>query len=125
MHAVNKHGCPPSRSSSICAQVMIEYWVVATRPSGVNGLGLTPIAADADLEDLLNVLPCLPEPPAIGLRWRQLVRNYGVSGREAHDTRLVAIAIESGVREILTLNSADFARYREVTCITPAELLLR
>jgi predicted nucleic acid-binding protein len=36
----------------ICAQVAIEYWVVATRPKAANGLGLSPAEAEADLRTL-------------------------------------------------------------------------
>ena len=92
----------------ICTQVMIEYWVVATRPVAVNGLGLTPAQADMDLDDVLKIIPLIPEPPLIGARWRQIVRQHGVSGREAHDARLVAIAIESGARDNLESQRSRF-----------------
>ena len=74
----------------LCAQVLIEYWVVATRPADRNGFGLTPAEAEGDLIALLGMLPCLPEPPDIAARWLSRVARYQVAGKPAHDARLVA-----------------------------------
>jgi hypothetical protein len=46
----------------LCAQVLIEYWVVATRPAVNNGFGLSPDEAAEDVRSLRALLPCLPEP---------------------------------------------------------------
>jgi hypothetical protein len=64
----------------LCAQVLIEYWVVATRPAANNGFGLSPCEADGDLSSLRGLLPCLPELPDVADRWYALVGRYGVSG---------------------------------------------
>jgi hypothetical protein len=100
--------------------VLIEYWVVATRPKAVNGLGLSVPEANADVEDFLAAFPCLPEPPDIADRWRNLVNQHGVAGRPAHDTRLVALMEAHAVRELLTLNTSDFARYSQIATIAPS-----
>ena len=104
------------------AQVMIEYWVVATRPAANNGFGLSPDEAAADVTAFRAFLPCLPEPPDVADRWFGLVARHGVSGKPAHDTRLVALMEAHGVRRLLTLNPADFARYPTVQCVGPAQL---
>src|SRR3954471_64227 len=77
----------PTHPFVICAQVMIEFWVVATRPPDVNGLGLSPAEAGSRLDDLSVCVPCLPEPSNIGALWRDLMRESPVSGRPAHDAR--------------------------------------
>ena len=77
----------------ICAQVLIEFWAVATRPREVNGLGLTVDEAEKDLDDWGQSLELLPEPPDVAARWRALVRQYAVQGRQSHDTRLVAVML--------------------------------
>jgi len=55
-------------------------------------------------------------------RWLDLCSRYGVSGRPAHDTRLVALMLAQGLTHLLTLNSADFARYTEITSLTPDDV---
>jgi predicted nucleic acid-binding protein len=106
----------------ICAQVLIEYWVVATRPRQVNGLGLEPQAVEASIQELEDAFLVLAEPPDMAARWRELANRYAVRGRQAHDTRLVALMLAHGVTTLLTLNPADFARYNEVTCLAPQDV---
>jgi predicted nucleic acid-binding protein len=107
----------------LCAQVLIEFWAVSTRPREANGLGLTPEQVYSGIARILPILPLLEEPPDIAHRWLELVRRYGVKGKEVHDARLVAFSAAHGIPHILTLNPADFSRYQEVTAITPAQLV--
>ena len=58
-------------------------------------------------------------------RWRELARRQSVVGKQAHDARIVALMLAHNVTHLLTLNSADFARYPEITTITPSESLSR
>ena len=74
----------------MCAQVLIEYWVAATRPRDVNGFGLSPREAEPLLADIDDMFTCLPEPPDIAARWRKIVVDNGVLGKQAHDARLSA-----------------------------------
>jgi predicted nucleic acid-binding protein len=111
------------RSPVVCAQVLIEFWVAATRPRGANGLGVTAADATLFINQTLLTVPCLPEPWDIAQRWRSFVSRYGVIGKPAHDTRLVALTVAMGITDILTLNVADFARYAEVRCLTPTDVL--
>lgn len=102
-----------------CAQVMIEFWTVATRPKHVNGLGLTPAEAEAALRDAEQMLTFLPEPPDIAVRWRLLAQKHNVRGKQAHDTRLAAFMDAHGLTNLLTLNGADFTRFTQLTCLSP------
>ncbi len=86
----------------ICTQVAIEYFVVATRPQDVNGLGKSVADALQDLKDLRALFLWLPEPPRIDLTWEQLIAKYQISGKRAHDMRLAAFAIAHGIKNILT-----------------------
>lgn len=106
-----------------CAQVLIEYWAVLTRPRDVNGLGFSVVEAARRLSRFDETLECLPEPPDIAQRWRKVVMEHGVSGKQAHDARLVALMLSHGISQLLTLNTSDFARYPEITPLTPAEVL--
>jgi predicted nucleic acid-binding protein len=94
----------------LCAQSMIEFWSVGTRPLNVNGLVLTPSHAALALDEFAQVLPCLPEPPDITDHWRRLVTTYNVSGKAAHDARIVAFMVAHGIDTLLTLNTPDFSR---------------
>ena len=107
----------------VCAQVIIEFYVVATRPVDVNGLGFGIAEAQQILADIEESFLCLPEPIDIAVRWRKVVGEHNVLGRQAHDARLVALMLAHGLAHIVTLNPGDFARYREITPMTPAEVL--
>jgi len=104
---------------------MIEYWAVAARPIGVNGLGMSPADASRNLHDALSAFACLPEPDKIGIGWLDLVTAHSVLGKQAHDARLAAFMMAHGITQLLTLNPSDFARYSEITALTPADVLSR
>ncbi len=104
-------------------QVLYEFWVVATRPKPVNGLGLTVAAAAAELTRLQGVFPLLPESPAVFAEWERLVTAYQVSGKNAHDARLVAVMAIHGISHILTFNLAHFARHPNLRALDPASVI--
>jgi predicted nucleic acid-binding protein len=106
----------------LCAQTAIEFWSVATRPKAVNGLGLHPVDAEAALGLAEQWMTWLPEPPDIGTRWRALVNEHNVLGKQAHDARLVALMKAHDLSHLLTLNAADFSRFAGITCMQPADV---
>jgi len=110
-----------SHTLVVCAQVLIEFWAVATRPRNVNGMGLAIEDVLRELDELRRVFPCLPEPPDIAARWRQVVVDHGVMGRQAHDARIVALMQAHGIAHIVTLNVDDFTRYQGITPFSPQE----
>jgi predicted nucleic acid-binding protein len=103
----------------VVPQVLYEFWAVATRPLAVNGLGLTVAAVAAELTRLKVIFPLLPDNAAIFREWERLVTTYSVSGKNAHDARLVAAMAVHGLTHILTFNTADFARYPGITALDP------
>ncbi len=109
----------------LCAQSLIEFWAVSTRPREANGLGLDTQQVFVGVTTIVRTLPLLPEPADIAGQWLHLVRQYAVKGKEVHDARLVAFAVAHQIRDILTLNPDDFTRYREVTAWTPEQLMER
>ena len=96
--------------------------MVATRPLTVNGLGLTPRQAEKEIEVVLNTYTLLPDLAEAFPLWRELCARYSVSGRTAHDTRLVAFMLAHRVTRLLTYNLSDFARYSEVFAFSPAQI---
>ena len=90
-------------------QALAEFWVVATRPVEVNGLGASPQAADAEIVRLLGFFDLVPEPPGAFAIGRRLVTETPVVGRRAHDVRLAAAYAAAGCDRLLTLDPRDFA----------------
>src|SRR6266851_4020487 len=72
-------------------QNLIEFRNCATRPAGVNGLGLLPAVAEAKAATFESLFPLLPETPDIYPAWKALVQAMVVIGKQVHDARLVAI----------------------------------
>ena len=95
----------------ITTQNCIEFWNVATRPASRNGFGLTPIQGERLLRLLERLFPLIPDSPDVYPIWRDLVLQYGVSGVQVHDGRLVAAMKVNEISYILTFNTIDFARY--------------
>jgi predicted nucleic acid-binding protein len=48
--------------------------------------------------------------------------THGVSGKKAHDARLVAAMTVNGITHILTFNADDFTRYTGITVLHPSKL---
>ena len=78
------------RELCLVPQSIYEYWVVATRPTTVNGLGLTIADVDLQVQDLLTRFTLLLDERGIFAHWYELVFGNAVHGKLAHDTRLVA-----------------------------------
>jgi len=103
-------------------QNFYEFWVVATRPTGQNGLGFTPTQAQSELARLKRVFIFLDDTPAILPHWERLVVQHQVSGKSAHDARLVAAMMIHGIGQLLTFNVSDFQRYPNITVLDPTQI---
>jgi hypothetical protein len=79
-------------------QKVYEFWVVATRPVAVNGLGLSIAEAIAEVTKFTALFPLSPDTPAVYSEWLRLVGTHHVSGKNAHDARLVARWRSTGSR---------------------------
>jgi predicted nucleic acid-binding protein len=107
----------------IVPQVLYEFWVVATRPSEQNGLGLSSAQAHADMMRLQDFFTLLRDERAVFERWQDLVLQHDVKGKGAHDARLVAAMQRHGITHLLTFNDKDFERFTGVTVRTPGGVL--
>ena len=103
-------------------QVIYEYWVVATRPSEQNGLGLTSKEVGPIIDHWLDMFRLYRDERLIFHHWKSLVADYDVLGRQAHDARLVAAMQRHGLRELLTFNAQHFRRYSDIEVISPENL---
>lgn len=102
-------------------QTIYEFWVVCTRPTAQNGLGLSPADTQAELSRLKSLFTILDDTPAILPQWEQLVTQHQVRGKHAHDARLVAAMMVHGLSRILTFNVGDFQRYPTLTVLEPQQ----
>ncbi len=96
------------------SQVWYEYYVVATRPKPSNGYGLTPDRAIRELMHIQELGQYLDDSIQVRDNWLKLVERYQVSGKPAHDARLVAVMQTHGLQQLYTLNPKDFQRYAGV-----------
>ncbi len=94
----------------IAPQNLIEFRGSATRPAEVNGLGLSSADAEFQAAEFEVTFSLLPETPEIFPAWKALVQAAGVTGKQVHDARLVAICQVYGITHILTFNVRHFNR---------------
>ena len=108
----------------LTAQVLVEFWVVATRPIEVNGLGWTVEQTRNTIDQLLNRFPLLEETSQIFPTWLNLVTSSKVMGKRTHDARIVAAMLTHGISHLLTFNPSDFTITSSITIVRPQELTL-
>ncbi|OLP18574.1 twitching motility protein PilT [Leptolyngbya sp. 'hensonii'] len=106
----------------LVTQVIIEFWVVATRPTQFNGLGWTVEQTRSTIDQLLDRFPFLEESPQIFPNWLNLVTNNRVMGKRTHDARIIAAMLANGITHLLTFNPSDFAGISSITIIHPQDL---
>jgi len=114
-----------AKGESLCftSQNLVEFWNVCTRPLSKNGLGLTAAQTDERAALLENSFRLLPDNERVHAEWRRLVIAHSVAGVQAHDARLVAAMLAHGVRQSLTLNDRDFARYPGISVVHPRDVV--
>jgi predicted nucleic acid-binding protein len=104
----------------ITPQIVAEFWNVATRPVEHNGLGWSHQQAFDEVVRIEEFLSLVIESTDVYTEWKRLVVVYGVTGVQAHDARLVAAMKVYNIHRILTFNTQDFVRYKEIEAIPPA-----
>lgn len=115
VHALRQKGMTPAYT----LQNMTEFWNASTRPMDRNGFGLTEAETERNARIIERSFTFLADTEAVYREWRRIVVQYSVSGVQVHDARLAAAMYAHGISEILTLNSADFARFAGIHSIDP------
>lgn len=106
----------------ITAQVLVEFWVVATRPVEVNGLGWTVEQTRSTIDQLLDRFQLLEESSQIFPTWLGVVTANKVMGKRTHDARIIAVMLAHGITHILTFNPSDFRLMPDIIIVRPQEL---
>jgi predicted nucleic acid-binding protein len=103
----------------VAAQVLFEFWSVATRPVAANGLGWSVARAQAEVDAIRSRFRVLDEPPAVVDLWLDIVVAHNLKGKRIHDAHLLATMKASGVSRLLTCNAADFPAEADFSILTP------
>lgn len=98
----------------ILPQTCVEFWNVCTRPTARNGFGLSVQQANHSLRLVEKIFPLLPDNSNVYKEWRKVVLNFGVSGVQVHEARIVAAMLVHQVTHILTFDTADLTRYSSI-----------
>ena len=92
-------------------QILREYLSVATRPTASNGLGLSQADALANVRAFTARMTVLAENDKVHSRLHGLLDAIDCTGKQVHDANVVATGLAHGIGAVLTLNTADFARF--------------
>lgn len=113
------------RGNTACLlpQVLCEFWAVATRPLSANGLGMSFEEARNELERVRSLFLMRSDNPTIFPVWQKIVMDYRVMGKSGHDARIVAAMKVHSISHVLTFNVQDFARFNDITVISPQQVL--
>ena len=112
-----------SNECCLVAQVLIEMWTVATRPTKVNGMGWSADETRSKINQLLNRFPIVEESSQILSTWLSLVTENKILGKHTHDARLVALMQATNISHILTLNPKDFVGFSMIATVHPKEIV--
>lgn len=107
----------------VVPQNLYEFWSVATRPTRVNGLGMSIAQVQKEVADIKKYFFFLDESTAVFAEWERLVNFHAIVGKNAHDTRLVAAMVVHGITHLLTFNKQDFQRFTNITVLSPADVI--
>ncbi|HTW94162.1 MAG TPA: type II toxin-antitoxin system VapC family toxin [Tepidisphaeraceae bacterium] len=107
-------------------QNMAEFWNVCTRPADARGgFGLPINDVIRRMRLLERFIEVLSEPQSAYARWKQLVVQYSIKGKQVHDARIVALMTAHRITQLLTLNFEDFRRFREIQPVSPAAIAVQ
>lgn len=93
-------------------QVLREYLAVATRPAERNGLGLTAADSIGNVRAIRERTILLAEDAKVTDRLLGLLADVQCAGKQVHDANLVATMLVHGIDTVVTMNLADFARFK-------------
>lgn len=98
----------------VTGQIFREYLVVATRPVEVNGLGMEPESALANLREFQQTALLLPEDAVTKRFLLQVIQRHQLRGKGIHDANVVASMLRHGLEKLKTFNPDDFENFEEI-----------
>ncbi|MFP4132561.1 MAG: type II toxin-antitoxin system VapC family toxin [Halothece sp.] len=104
-------------------QILIEFWVVCTRPVEANGFGWTTKRSETQINQFLSQFSLLSETSNTFSDWFQMVTKYEIKGKRTHDIKILAVMKSYGISHILTFNPNDFIAVNEFTIVHPQAII--
>jgi predicted nucleic acid-binding protein len=103
-----------STGTTLCytAQIIAEFWNVATRPTDKRGgFGLSTTHVEALVQTIESGMLLLADETeeAVYREWRRIGSNHSVLGFQVYDARLVAVMRIHRIQYILTFNVKGFS----------------
>jgi predicted nucleic acid-binding protein len=124
-HAASRRFFPEALGQGVhlatCGQILREYLVVATRPTVVNGLGLSPDDALHNLAWFRKRMVFFEESELVHHELIKLVTMGGISGKQIHDANIAAIMRCTDIRYLATYNAVDFTGMPGFECFEPGD----
>lgn len=102
----------------VSRQVLREYLAVMSRPNTLT----EEISTSSLVQDVRNFeasMIVLDEGPEVTAKLLETIDRFSVAGKQIHDANIVATMLTHEVPALLTHNTDDFNRYREVISIMP------
>ncbi|MSU61306.1 MAG: PIN domain-containing protein [Pedosphaera sp.] len=106
----------------LSVQVLREYLAVVTRPAPGQTTPPDWTAILANLAAFRAQFLVLEDTGPVAEELARLAQQFAVRGRQIHDANLVAVMRRSGVRDLLTHNTADFTRFSALIQVHPLVL---
>jgi predicted nucleic acid-binding protein len=91
--------------------------------SARGGYGLSLAKTERKARVIERFCRLVPDSLATHLEWRRLITAHSVIGVEVHDARLVAAMLVHGIPNLLTFNLDDFKRFKQISVVSPAEVI--
>jgi len=110
------------RPCCISNQVIREYYATMTRPDPTTGV-LPSVVTDVltDLTAFQRAFTVLEDTRRVVTALLTLVQTTLVGGRQIHDANIAATMISNGITELLTHNTAHFARFAPWITVVPLD----
>jgi predicted nucleic acid-binding protein len=101
----------------LSVQVLREYLAVVTRPDPTRTAPPDWTAIAANLAVFRKDFLLLEDTHAASEELEKLLPQFAVRGRQVHDANIVATMRVGGVKDLLTHNTADFARFASLITV--------
>jgi predicted nucleic acid-binding protein len=95
----------------VSVQVLREYLAVTTRPAPGQTAPPDYPAILGNMAAFRAAFNVLEGTKPVSEKLGELVQQFAVKGRQVHDANIAATMLTHGLKDLLTHNSADFARF--------------
>jgi len=102
----------------ISRQTLREYLAAMTRRSDLTR-EIPAASLVGDVRDFANQFCLAEDSSQVTERLLTLMETISIGGKQVHDANIVATMLVYGIPQLLTHNTADFARFSELITVLP------